>query len=278
MPYPTKRQRKALARDLKSFAFEQSPMFQHGQIQSAETYQVFEFIEKVPEDVWMPGTLQYDQTKIKLGFRATRFASDDGQPPVYSYEVTTEGTSLIHPRQLNLSDEAWRVLWKKYFDDEMDEEELPDGAVLDAEESAISDDSKADLIDTFVDGGIECELYQKNTLSFASCEEMIESSYERGVSIEAALFDTLSTHDYYHDDGWEAHQTPDGELYIPPRYAPDELPIADEIEVRTRFSELISAYGTDREAAENGLLPHEHKLREMMYVVECLRKRRIDLV
>lgn len=274
---PSRRQRTGLARTLKQFAFEQSPLFQEGKIQTMEVTQSFEIIEKVPEEAYLPGVLPFDQVRIKLGFCATRFSDGPKTKPIYTYNVTTEGTQAIHPRQLDLTDEAWTALWEKYMDDEADmpDEDVMQGTVRYGDFA--TDDMKEDIIDCLLDAGAECELYQKSMLSFSTVEPGIESSYERGVSIEHALFDSVSTHDHL-DGGWEYHQTPDGVLYVPPAYAPDELSIGDEIETRTQFTELIRAYGTDQQAAENGLLPHEDKLREMMHAVECLRSRRIDLL
>ena len=275
---PSRQQRIGLARTLKQFAFEQSPLFQEGRIHAMEVAQSFEIIEKVPEDVQLPGMLPIDQVRIKLGFYATRFKDEPKTRPIYSYNITSEGTQLIHPRQLNLTDDAWTALWEKYMDDEPD---TPDEDVLQqgimTEDQFVSEDMKEDIIECLLEAGAECELYQKNMLSFSTVEAGIESSYERGVSIESALFDPVSTHDHL-DGEWGYQQTPDGALYVPPTYAPDELSIGDEIETRMQFNDLIRAYGTDQQAAENGLLPHEDKLREMMYVVDCLRARRIDLL
>lgn len=275
---PSRQQRIGLARTLKQFAFEQSPLFQEGKIQAMEVAQSFEIIEKVPEDIVLPGMLPIDQVRIKLGFYATRFKDEPKSRPIYSYNITSEGTQLIHPRQLNLTDDAWSALWEKYMDDEPDvpdEDVLRHGVVTQGE--FVSEDMKDDIIDCLLEAGAECELYQKSMLSFSTVEPGIESSYERGISIEQALFDPVSTHDHL-DSGWEFQQTPDGALYVPETYAPDELSIGDEIETRTQFNEIIRAYGTDQQAAENGLLPHEDKLREMMYIVDCLRARRIDLL
>lgn len=275
---PSGRQRKELARTLKTFAFEQSPLFQEGRIQAMETTQSFEIIEKVPDDLELPGMLPIDQVRIKLGFYATRFSDGPKTRPIYSYNITSEGTQLLHPRQLDLTDDAWTTLWEKYMDDEPDmpdDDGIQPGAAVSKE--FVTDDMKEDIIECLLEAGAECELYQKSMLSFSTVESGIESSYERGISIESALFDPVSTHDYL-DAEWEYQQTPDGMLYIPPSYAPDELMIGDEIETRTQFNALIRAYGTDQQAAENGLLPHEDKAREMMHVVDCLRARRIDLL
>lgn len=273
---PSRRQRNELSRTLKRFAFEQSPLFGENKIQAMEVAQSFEIIEKVPEGCFTPGTLQFDQLKIKLGFTATRFSESAKAKPVYSYLASVEGTQLIHPRQLNLSDDSWVALWKKYLEDEdqIDPEELAAGTVLHAE--TVPADMRDEIIDVLIDAGAECELYQKSMLSFSSCEPGIESSYERGISIENALFDSVSTHDHF-DDDYDSFNTPDGVLYIRPPYAPDELPIGDEIEVRTQFIDVVRGLGMDKETSENDFLPHEYKLREMMHVVECLRKRRIDL-
>lgn len=275
---PSRQQRVGLARTLKQFAFEQSPLFQEGKIQAMDVTQSFELIEKVPEDIRLPGTLPFDQVRIKLGFYATRFRDEPKSRPIYVYNITSEGTQMIHPRQLNLTDDAWSALWEKYMDDEPD---MPDEDVMHygvmKHGDFVTEDMKEDIIDSLLEGGAECELYQKSMLSFSTVESGIESSYERGVSIESGLYDPLSTHDHL-DGRWSYEDTPDGVLYVPPTYAPDELPIGDEIETRTQFNELIRAYGTDKQAAENGLLPHEDKLREMMYIVGCLRARRIDLL
>lgn len=280
--YASRKQRTQLTGELKGFAFEQSPLFQENIIQTMEISQAFEFIEPVPEYARTPGMLDFDQTRIRLGFFATRFSNaGEAGPPTYSFEVVTQATRLIHPRQLDIGDEAWRELWKEYMDDDIESAALDhlDDGDLSQKDLRLGEllGIKEDVIECLIEAGAECELYQRSSLSFATCEHSIESSYERGVRVEGKDIESIGTHDY-NDDGWEVQDTPDGQLYIPPKYAPDELPIGDEIETRTQFIELIRAYQTDKEAAENGLLPHDHKLREMRYVLECLRKRRIDLV
>lgn len=252
-------------------------MFRDDMIQSMGFNQTYEFIVQLPEDIVqeLPETLPFEQTKIVLGFYATRFNVAGGKP-AYTFEVTSTGTSLIHPRELVLDDSDWHDLMHDYLDEES-ESESHHGSVI--EDSEVLDDNEVrdEIIDAIIDAGHECELYQKMQYTFSTEEPAIESTYERGVTVNNAMMGYAST--TYHqalDRNWEAVTTPDdGVHFIPPRLSPEELHIADEIDVNLRFIEFVTETGLQNDARMNTLMPEQDKIVEMLYLVECMRQRRI---
>ena len=276
--YPTRKERNALTRELKDFAREQSPMFAEGIIHSAAVEQHYMFFDMTPEDIRMPGQLDRDETKLELGFFATRHLRDDHKKPYYSFDVWMTASRLLHPRQLDLSDDSWEMLRHKYLDEELSET-LEEGDIVEGIEPLEDEQIRDEVIDEIIDEGDVCESYQNVSFSYSTAQPNIETSYERGTKVDGFALDVTSTHDTsdYDDDYEVAFPIGDNTLYIPPKLHEDELSIADEIVVRRDFLEIIRGLGLDKEANMNALLTHEDKLAQMMHLVECMRKRRIDV-
>lgn len=269
---PTRRQQKELARTLKDFAFEQSPMFRENHVQSMRLTQEFTFFDQPPLPPELDEVLQRDRTTIELGFRATRFVQP-GLPTLYHYEITTTGSHAIRPRDLrqHLSDDAWAELYNIYGD----EYEIYDTDGTSKEDQQAREELQDVMIEEMYEVGADCEIYQSQTLSYGTAEETIESSYERGISVNNATYDVLSSHDF-HDfgDSMEFIKTPEGGHWAPIRHhGPDgPLDITQEIAIDDAFDQIVGDIESDDRLSID-LLPYDDKLREVLYVIECLRKR-----
>lgn len=253
-------------------------MFADGLIDATGTKQEYILYDRMPEGLLLKGHLLYDETRIELGFYATRYAREDGRKPDYAFDVWLTGSQLLHPRQLTLSPDSWEKLQYQYLEDGSRHDVEPIGDV----ENIVpltDEEIRDETIDEIIEAGDTCESYQNIGYSFSTVEPAIDSSYERGVKVDGTVFDMFSTHSTDDiDDEWEAVDTADGKrLYVPPKLHDDELPIADEIEVRLQFVDLIRGLHLDSESSMDQLTPHEDKLAQMMFLVECMKRRRIDI-
>jgi hypothetical protein len=275
MEYPSRSELSRLARELKLFAFDESPMFKDGQVDRMHVQRGFGFATKNELAFLLPGTLDVDETDITIRFSSNRYLVED-EKPVYVFEAVTTGHQLIHPRQLRLGAQAWHALRHDYLD-EMLEDDLTDAGLIDEIEALSDEEVRDEIIDAITDAGDECSLYQKTMLSVDTKLGAIEASYERGVSIDETVYDLASTHELNtSEDPWEAVDTGDGtSLYVPPKLYEDELELGDEVETRLSFDELVKDLGLDVEANRGDFLDHKHKMAELLFIIQCFRKRRI---
>lgn len=265
MSSPSRRERVAIGRTLKEFAFEQSPMFARDEIQSMEVAQEYDFIDQPPIPEEVRHVLVPDRISIRLAFYAMRLSGEEGKPPIYTYGVVTTGTQMLLPRELPLSETTWRTLHRQQFTDEVP------GVALQYQLDTVKDD----VIEMLHEGGADCRRFQKQMLSFSSVEAAIESSYQYGISINGDTYEVGSTYQQQELlDGWELVETGEGELYVPPQAYEDELSLGDEVEVRLHFEALVQEAGLESRDSID-LLPHEDKLQQLRYAVECLRRREL---
>jgi len=278
MSYPSRRERNTLTRQLKEFAREQSPMFVEGLVDAMEVKQSYLLFDRMPDGISLEGHLDYDETRIDLGFYATRYLRDDGKKADYGFNIWLTGSRLLHPRQLRLSDDSWERLQYQYLEDGSRHDVEPIGDVDDIE-PLTDQEVRDEIIDEIIETGDSCEVYQNVGYSFSTAEPGIESSYERGVKVDDTAFDIYSTHGANDlDEDWEAVETADGDtIYVPPKLHDDELSIGDEIEVRSQFIDLIRGLHLDTESSMDQLIPHDDKMIQMMFLVDCMRRRRIDI-
>lgn len=265
MSSPSRRERVAIGRTLKEFAFEQSPMFARDEIQSMEVAQEYDFIDQPPIPEEVRHVLVPDHISIRLAFYAMRLSNDKGKPPIYTYGLVTTGTQMLLPRELPLSEASWRTLHKRLLMDEVPGEAM----------RYHLDTVKDDVIETLLASGSDCRRFQKQVLSFSSAENAIESNYQYGISINGDTYEGGSTYEQLEMvDEWELVETAEGELYVPPRVHDDELTLGDEVEVRLQFDALVRETGLESRDTTD-LLPHEDKLQQLRYAVECLRRREL---
>lgn len=261
---------------------DESPMFRDGAMHAMKVSREFEFVDRAPGEVSMPGTLVFDQTNIKLSFSASRFSGMEKRA-TYLFKTATTANYLLHPRQLRLSDDGWRELEVEYIeDDPVDTTDVAD--VRDLEPLSV-EEVREEIIDALIMQGAECALYTKLSNTFSLIEGDIESVYEKGVLVDGRPYDLNSTvPSIDEDDTATYHTTASGDqLYIPPFAIPETVPddsdgrvdIGDQIKIRDQFNEIIRELGLDEEAGENDLLPFGDKVRDMLFVVECLRSKRI---
>lgn len=269
---PTRRQQKELAKVLKDFAFEQSPMFQQNHVQSMKVTQEFTYFDQPALPPELDETYLRDRTTIELGFRATRIVQP-GFPTHYYYEISTIGSNSIHPKELKkrLSHDAWVHLQDTYGDPEFIYD--TDGESQEGQQAR--EELQDIMIEEMCDEGVDCEVYQGQTLSYSTAEETIESSYERGFSINNATYDVLSSHDFHSlDETTEFIQTPEGGFWAPIRHhGPDgPLDITEEIAIDAQFDQIVGDIDNDDRLSLD-LFSYDDKLREVLHVVRCLRNR-----
>jgi len=277
MSEPSRKERASLTRRLKEFSRHESPMFMDGTIDAMKTQQTYMFFDRTPPDIDISGQLDFDETTVTLGYYATRFMRDDGKKPDYMFQVWMTASRLLHPRQLELTDDSWERLQYAYIDEDMSGY-VEDGDQIEGVEPLEADEIRDEVVAEIIEASDTCESYQNIALTFSTAEPGIYSSYERGFKIGDTAYDVLATDETEMDDGWEAVDTADGDThYIPPKLHPDELHIADEIDTRLRFIDIIRGVGLDNEASMNLLTPHEDKAKQMLFLVECMRRRRIDV-
>ena len=276
---PTVRQQNELARTIKQFAFEESPMFQQNHVQEMNIKRQFIFFDQpeLPEDFedlpqkWRE-IYQGERTQIELGFRAVRVRQEDGKP-IYCFEASIYAARSITTGELSsgLSQDAWDGLSMEFGSGDID---------FDAEDSSdtatqLRNDRREEIIDVLRDGGIECETFQSEMLSFSTIESTIESSYEKGYLINDVAYDVRNSHNLSEtDENYSEYvQTADGGLWITHRNQGRDgvIDVEDEISVGEVFGQIVAKLGEDQISID--LLPYADKRAEMLYVIECLRKK-----
>lgn len=276
---PSVRQQNELARTMKQFAFEESPMFQGNQIQEMSSARQFVYFDQTERPVrfeelsekWKE-IYQPERTVIELGFRAVRVCRDDDRSPIYCFEVSIRASRSLGSHDLigRLSQDAWdgMSIELSNSDIDFDAEDASDDATL------LRDNRRDEVIDALHEKGIDCETYQSEMLSFSTIEETIESSYERGYLINGVPYDVMNSHNLKESGGSipEHIQTADGDVWISHRDQGFDgtLDVDDEIELEAAFGQIVEELDTE---ASIDFVPYEDKYNEMLYVIECLRKK-----
>lgn len=272
--YASHRESSELMRELKEFAFTQSPMFKDNLIQAMEVSQSFDIVEEnPPETLKLPGVLESDRTLVQLCFGATRIRNPHEKPPIYAFTASLTAYKQLHPLHLRLSDRAWLDVWNAYCD----EDDFTDEALAALEAGSFPDALQQEVRDNLTDMGAAISLYQQSAFEFNNAEQAIEANYANAIAIDDDLFDVKNTYGEDVSGMFTICETPDGRLYVPIKHMGDELAPGDEIETTLLFNQIIAETGIAAEAEEVGLLSHSDKRAAMLHIVQCLRNRTIEL-
>lgn len=265
MDIPTRRERIAAARELKEFAFEESPQFRLNQAQGMEIKRGFTVYDDWGEryGVRPSGQLDREELNIEIGLRAARISLGDGWKPEYSFSAWWVASRLIHPEQLELEAHDWTHLYHQYNWE--DEDEYDDG---DEDEDEEPSTAKTDIINTLIAEGVVCEQYNRADYQFETSEGDIQFSDERGFVVGGDTIGAVETHPF------------DTHHYL----IENNQPVGVE-QIKDPFDKLLSGSLFDKVTHElreqyqqcGNIMPHEEKLREMRFLVSCLRNRMIKL-
>lgn len=279
MGLPTRREQAELTKALKQFAFDECPQFQDGSVGAMEVSRTFELRDYTPSGVKNPGTLEVTPTMIKLGFCATRVLTE-APKPIYSFCVRISAERMLHPREMELSDTSWRMLAQQYLDiDSVDDE----GDLIDEVHTLTVEEIHDELINELIDEGIDCSDYFLTSFQCGTDCSAIDRYDERSVHVDEEVYDEVSSfgaNAEYGPDEAPVITVADGKVPIivrPKSPKRETLPGPDQIECASAFDLIVKHTGLIKAYEENTLAPHQDRVAELLYVVECLRAKRISI-
>ena len=269
---PTSRQRSELTHTLKAFAFEESPQFLRNQVQSMSVERTFEINDhwrKHDEadldindinDTEMAECPMLDEgldtTRFRIGFMATRYAMADSKHPAYTFDVWTSAERFILPCELRSDNEdEWRDLYSEltYEDDDEDMAETDIDALKLIIENELSNSTA------------ECTQYMTRRYEFDSIDGGIQYRDESGYTVDGEEFGSVIGR--LIDD-------PTQNTIAENQMLQTDDP--DEFVINIAFSELVKGFARELQANGN-IMPHEQKVAEILFLVDCLKKRELNL-
>lgn len=243
-----RKQLAGLRRELKDFAFEQSPSFQNGFVAGMEVVKRSYFDEpSLPEG--LSPVVEPDLIIVQMGFKAIRLSGGYGGKPIYVFSLTSETSQTISSR--SLPDSLLDDMVLEYLDDEEGEER--------DSTDALSDRRREELHDSFTEDGIECYRYMGISLEISDFEKAIEEIYTRGYCVNGNIIEEMSTADTIYDADQVVVDSPERERIDDP-----------DVMMSIDFLDLIEASGINsRETTD--LLPTEEKIDRCRFIMHTLR-------
>jgi|GEM_PF-6763807 len=258
----SKNQHGELVRTLKQFALADNPMFVANVVQSVETNRSFTIYEYSPESSLETSQLDREETRVQLGFTAIRLAEKIRNKAVYEFEISVTVTQLRHPRQLEMSIDAWHDLAAEYLLDEVDAG--GDGSqddtqiIAEAESVTRNENMRQAVMKQLIDNAEECLEFKSENFQVSPFDKTAASIFERGLVVGGEVIESYSTENRDSVvDIPEGHETVDD--------------LSEMFEARVLFKDLVQSLGLDVESEEEDLLTFEDKKDRILFILECMR-------
>lgn len=246
--HPTPKQ---LAYRLQQFAFSQSPQFKSGELANVNISQVFDLSFDVRPDVDHDTEDITDRMRLTLGFQAMRAT---GVGDYYHFSTNCRASRPVDPSELRLSADDWLEVGSEYGIE-------PDEAAGPAELPG--------LVQTKINhSGAYCTQYLENDYSIATSDHQLRLSEEHGYTVGDDKYGVAEREDFYETDGIGYTES----IVLPPIADQPQVTIDDFM----RFNALVADMRHNAEQTGD-VMSYVDKQREMMFIVNCLRKRTIPL-
>lgn len=246
----SRKQRTKLSRELKEYAFDESPQFAENSVQAMEMSRTFELydLEAQEDDL-------YNKTVIEIGFRAVRYTLGNTSTE-YIFNLHCYAERRLPAEELQLDEDEWYRIDEMYeWDEEDEEDEVEADEPLDT----------ACIIEALNEEGCACVQYERLKYLYDTEDGAVRFSNERGYKIDGKYYGVSETH-------------PVNLAYrsLPPVDRLDKDSSGDEIMTQILFDE-VTAELQDEFKKNGDIMPSSEKIKEIRYLVECLRQRRIDI-
>lgn len=248
-------------RNLKDFAFEQSPMFKQDTTRGMSMEYTFDlhdnWDDQLPDDIYQDiqdsEIINEDQTIVELGFDAKRLIDVDRRRPVYRFAARLVFNTVQRPYEATMSNEAW-------------EEVAEDFGLDDDEDEPIS---KSEIIEMLTDNMINCQKYRRVDYDYDTREGVIHVNDESGYIIAGGPYGIIETHPLEYDFDEDIDEDT-GESIAAESLDSDN--VVDNIMFEETISQLRDEYNQSGD-----IMPHADKFNELNHLMKCLKSRHIPI-
>ncbi len=250
--------RQAIETELLQFACDQSPLFQKHVVQSMSLQHGCSLHDDwntlLPSDIRHNDTptdrISQDITTLELGFDATRTTDAATNQPNYLFTARFIVNQISEPQQLRLPPTDWEEL-AYYYSDESPDETMPV--------------SPHQVMQDMDGEHVTCERYRRVDYSYSTAEGSLHVNDENGYLVDGDPFYVLETHPQL----TIAHQEAADMM-------PDPVGPRDAIMTRVQFEHTVQSLRQELQATGD-IMPPTDKLRELRFLITCLKKRLIPL-
>jgi hypothetical protein len=224
----------------------------------------YSLVDTTPDDLGDLASPDQSEATIEIGFEAKRYHSKSGRRN-YIFDIYNVVSRLITPEELKISDDEWFDIQCEYNysdDDSLNDDVDSDLQELDDDDEDIKPLASTAIQELLAEDEAECEQFARVDLRYDSEDHQIRLSNQRGYTIDGQSYGIRETHPLYFLGNQPYSDT---EILNSP---------ASVLENLFDFYDIINPLNSELMRSGN-IMPEKDKIQEIMFLVRCLRQKKI---